>query len=121
MSMFESNPQLRAIMEANPQMRHVLRDPSTMRQMMNVMRNPELYQQMLRNQDRQLRNIESMPGGMSALENMYRDVQRPLEDALGRRQSTDETNVPELDTETGPRADPIPNPWRQNNANANNA
>ena len=36
----ESNPQLRALMDRNPQLRHALSDPATLRQTMQMMRNP---------------------------------------------------------------------------------
>jgi len=121
-SIVESNPQLRRIFESNPQLRHMLRSPDTMRQIMQVMENPALYEEMLRNQDRRIMNIESMPGGRQALEDMYNNIQAPMEEALSgnRRASEDDTVVPQLDTESGPRGDSIPNPWAQNQ-NASNA
>lgn len=117
----ESNPQLRRIFESNPQMRHMLRSPDTMRQIMQVMENPALYEEMLRNQDRRIMNIESMPGGRQALEDMYNNIQAPMEEALSgnRRASEDDTVVPDLDTESGPRGDSIPNPWAQNQNSSN--
>jgi len=115
-SMIESNPQLRRVFDANPQMRHMLRSPETMRQIMQVMENPALYEEMLRNQDRRIMNIESMPGGRQALEDMYNNIQAPMEEALAgnRRPAEDDTVVPVLDTESGPRGESIPNPWAQN-------
>ena len=39
---------------------------------------------MMRNQDRALSNLEALPGGMNALERLYRDVQEPMMDATAR-------------------------------------
>merc|ERR1719181_2362433 len=96
-SMFESNPQLQQILDQNPQIRHVLNDPETLQQAMEAVRNPEVYQEMLRNQDRAIANISNMPGGFNALSRMYNQVQAPMEDALlnmgGPREETVITNV----------------------------
>jgi len=66
-------------------------------------------------------NIESMPGGRQALEDMYNNIQAPMQEALSgsRRPQEDDTVVPELDTESGPRGDSIPNPWAQNQSENN--
>ena len=39
---------------------------------------------MMRNQDRALSNLEALPGGMNALERLYRDVQEPMMNATAR-------------------------------------
>ena len=70
-SMIESNPQLQALMQSNPELAHVLRDPNTIRQAMEVIRNPALMQEQTRNTDRAMANIEGMPGGYNALASMY--------------------------------------------------
>ena len=40
---------------------------------------------MMRNQDRAMSNIENLPGGMQALERMYRDIQEPMMNATAGR------------------------------------
>lgn len=42
---------------------------------MEIARNPAMLQELMRSQDRALSNLESIPGGYSALQRMYRDVQ----------------------------------------------
>ena len=37
-----------------------------------------MMQEMMRNQDRALRNLESIPGGYNALRRMYTDIQEPM-------------------------------------------
>ena len=34
-----------------------------------------MLQELMRNQDRAMSNLESIPGGQSALQRMYRDIQ----------------------------------------------
>jgi ubiquilin len=54
-SIMNSNPETRAIMEANPELARAMRDPQTMRMMMQASSNPEYYREMMRNNDRALR------------------------------------------------------------------
>ena len=53
---------MQGVLERNPEIGHVLNNPQLMRQAMEVARNPALMQEMMRNQDAALRNIESLPG-----------------------------------------------------------
>lgn len=50
----------------------------TPRQTMELARNPAMMQEMMRNQDRALSNLESIPGGYNALRRMYTDIQEPM-------------------------------------------
>merc|ERR1719412_499278 len=74
-----SNPEL---LQNNPQLRHVLKDPALMKHAMRAASNPEYYNEMLKNNDRALRNIESIPGGFSALSRLYNQIQKPMERAM---------------------------------------
>lgn len=49
---------------------------------MEAMRNPAAMQNMMRNQDLAMSQIENVPGGFSALRRMYEDVQEPMMDAM---------------------------------------
>lgn len=75
---FLNNSQMQGVLERNPEIGHVLNNPQLMRQAMEVARNPALMQEMMRNQDAALRNIESLPGGHSALRRLYSEVQEPM-------------------------------------------
>jgi ubiquilin len=88
----QSNPQMRAIMESNPEVAQMMRDPALLRQArsvveylcawhsvrptdarfqgMQIARNPDLMQEMMRNNDRAMANIENVPGGFDALHRM---------------------------------------------------
>jgi UBA/TS-N domain./Ubiquitin family. len=81
-NMMESNPQMRQLMDSNPELRHLLDDPELMRRSMEVMRDPSAMQNMMRNQDLAMSQIENIPGGFSALRRMYEDVQEPMMDAM---------------------------------------
>lgn len=45
---------------------------------MEFARNPTALQEMMRNHDRALSNLESIPGGFNALQRIYHDVQEPM-------------------------------------------
>lgn len=51
---------------------------SLLPQTMELARNPAMMQEMMRNQDRALSNLESIPGGYNALRRMYTDIQEPM-------------------------------------------
>lgn len=42
---------------------------------MELARNPAMLQELMRSHDRAISNLESIPGGYSALQRMYRDIQ----------------------------------------------
>merc|ERR1712012_1029794 len=112
--MLESNPQMQEVMERNPEIRQMLNNPEVLRQMMEIARNPSRLQEMTRTMDRQMQNLEAMPGGMNILQRMYRDVQEPVLNAMGgpnpfqdlRGNTGTPSEVPSTETNQ-----PAPNPW----------
>uniref|UniRef100_A0A670ZLA6 Ubiquilin-4 n=1 Tax=Pseudonaja textilis TaxID=8673 RepID=A0A670ZLA6_PSETE len=99
--MITANPQMQQLMERNPEITHMLNNPELMRQTMELARNPAMMQEMMRNQDRALSNLESVPGGYSALRRMYTDIQEPMFSAA-REQGQEPEN------EGGPNPEPVP-------------
>lgn len=127
-SMMMANPQLREVIERNPEVGHVFNDPATFRQMMQLARNPSLMQEMMRNTDRQMANLEMMPGGFDALRRMQEDIQAPLMDAVQNfgGNNTESNNNASTDSNNNanpfaglfqntPSQAPMPNPWAPNN------
>ncbi|XP_053467954.1 ubiquilin-4 [Ictalurus furcatus] len=116
--MIMANPQMQQLMERNPEISHMLNNPELMRQTMELARNPAMMQEMMRNQDRALSNLESIPGGYNALRRMYTDIQEPMFSAA-REQfgnnpfsalggNTENSGVQPSRTEN---REPLPNPW----------
>merc|ERR1719481_1570181 len=112
--MLESNAQMQEVMDRNPEIRQMLNNPEVLRQMMDIARNPSRLQEMTRTMDRQMQNLEAMPGGMNILQRMYRDIQEPVLNAMGgpnpfqdlRGNSETPSEVPSTETNQ-----PAPNPW----------
>uniref|UniRef100_A0A674HM25 Ubiquilin-4 n=1 Tax=Taeniopygia guttata TaxID=59729 RepID=A0A674HM25_TAEGU len=114
-----ANPQMQQLMQRNPEISHMLNNPDIMRQTLELARNPAMMQEMMRNQDRALSNLESIPGGYNALRRMYTDIQEPILNAaqeqfggnpfasLVSNASAGGNNQPSR-TEN---RDPLPNPW----------
>merc|ERR1712174_153203 len=100
-NLFNSSPALQELLKKNPQLRHVLEDPSLMKHAMRAASNPEYYNEMLKNNDRALRNIESIPGGFSALSRLYNQIQKPMERAMDdmyrQRHGKDMTRISDID------------------------
>jgi len=118
--MLESNPQMQEVMERNPEIRQMLNNPEVLRQMMDIARNPSRLQEMTRTMDRQMQNLESLPGGRNVLERMYRDIQEPVLNAMGGPnpfQDLRGSDAPAAPPDTETSA-PAPNPWSPTSNNA---
>jgi len=119
--MLESNPQMQEVMDRNPEIRQMLNNPDVLRQMMEIARNPSRLQEMTRTMDRQMQNLESVPGGMNILQRMYRDVQEPVLNAMGPSnpfQALSGANNGATAPSTAENNAPAPNPWAAGGTNA---
>ncbi|KAA8495011.1 Ubiquitin domain-containing protein DSK2b [Porphyridium purpureum] len=115
-----SNPQVRQLMETNPELAHILNDPNSIRQAMEMARNPAMMSEMTRNSDRAMANIEMMPGGFDALRRMHENVAAPLADAMQTPSNDNRTGADSenpfadlFNPSTTPSTQPMPNPWGQ--------
>jgi hypothetical protein len=124
-SILESDPRFSEMAEKNPELRSVMRDPAFIKQTLDCLRNPVARKELMRNQDRQLSNIEALPGGFNYLSSMFSDLKDPLSDSPDP--STEEANrrlsqALGVDTSSrekkGPNLSPLPNPWNRDTRNA---
>ncbi|CAK9299788.1 unnamed protein product [Gordionus sp. m RMFG-2023] len=127
--LISSNPQMQTLMERNPELTHMLNNPELMRETMELARNPSMLQEMMRNQDRALSNLESIPGGYNLLRRMYTDIQEPFLNAATDQLvsnpfaalRSDENKQTSTNTKEGEEnKGPMPNPWSSNNPQADN-
>ncbi|KAF7658301.1 hypothetical protein LDENG_00014390 [Lucifuga dentata] len=116
--MFVGNPQMQQLMERNPEISHMLNNPELMRQTMELARNPAMMQEMMRNQDRALSNLESIPGGYNALRRMYTDIQEPMFSAAREQFGNNpfsalgsNAEISGVQPSRTENRDPLPNPW----------
>jgi ubiquilin len=124
-SLIQANPQMQQLMDRNPEINHMLNNPDILRQTMEIARNPAMLQELMRNQDRAMSNLESIPGGQSALQRMYRDIQEPMLNAAQEQfggpnqfQSSSSGNSGGAANSSGENAAPVPNPWGEGGNNA---
>lgn len=113
-SLAMAHPELRAMMQNHPEIRHLLSDPEMLRETMRAARNPQIFRELMRNQDRAIANIESMPGGHNALQRIYRDIVEPAENSVAEASSAaSQSNVDELSSSlgSGSTGPTVPNPW----------
>lgn len=116
-----SNPQMRELTERNPEIQHMLNNPTLMRETMELARNPAAFQELMRNHDRALSNLESIPGGFNALQRIYRELEEPMLNAtreqfganpfaalINNQQGSGGANLTPSGTEN---TQPLPNPW----------
>lgn len=114
-----SNPQMQQLLERHPEINHVMNNPELLRQTMEIARNPAMFQELMRSQDRALSNLESIPGGYNALQRMYRDIQEPMLNAAQEQFGGNPFSALVNNSSAGsvnPQAGqenvaPLPNPW----------
>ncbi|XP_076646845.1 ubiquilin isoform X2 [Halictus rubicundus] len=120
-NLITANPQIEELMQRNPEISHMLNNPELLRQTMELARNPSMLQELMRSHDRALSNLESIPGGYSALRRMYRDIQEPMLAAAANERNPFAAlveNNSNQDNQPNPQQgqenrDPLPNPWNQ--------
>ena len=118
-SLMSANPQMQQLLEQNPELNSLMNDPDFLQQSMEAMRNPNVMREMMRNTDRAMSNIESLPGGSAALHKLYNEVQAPLFEAsqnIGSSKDAKIKDARQLRLKYGeqaatPIAQPMPNPW----------
>lgn len=108
-----SNPQMQDLMQRNPEISHMLNNPELLRQTMELARNPSMLQELMRSHDRAMSNLESVPGGYSALQRIYRDIQEPMLNATSRNpySGTSDSGTAENPQQGTENRNPLPNPW----------
>ena len=123
-SLFDSMQRMQMIMERNPEINHLLSNPDVLRESLEMVRNPAALQEVMRNYDRALNNMESMPGGYNVLRRMYTEFQEPLLSAFQEQFNTNQFS-PQSNSENSDGSDrssgieqqrtenrdPLPNPW----------
>ncbi|KAJ8673497.1 hypothetical protein QAD02_004759 [Eretmocerus hayati] len=117
-SLLMANPQMQELVDRNPEVSHMLNNPELLRQTMELARNPSMLQELMRSHDRALSNLESIPGGYSALSRMYRDIQEPMLAAAANDRNPFAALVDNSNSADAPNPqqgqenrDPLPNPW----------
>ncbi|GJQ70836.1 hypothetical protein Trydic_g760 [Trypoxylus dichotomus] len=116
-SIINNNPAIQQMVERNPEIGHVFNNPTLLREAMQVIRNPNVADEFVRSADRAMNNIESLPGGFNALQQMYRNIEEPLISATNDSDnpfvnlftSTETSNQQETEIR-----EPLPNPWSPN-------
>lgn len=128
-TMMQNNPYIQQIAQNNPELAALLQDPEMIRRSIEIARNPSLAREMMRNTDRAMSNIESLPGGFDALRRLYTEVQRPLEQMTSQmnqqstqqnpfsalfgqqrqQQSTQQSTQQQSNQQRN--TTPLPNPW----------
>lgn len=118
-----SNPQMQNLIQQNPDVASILRDPNNLRQAMDMFRDPNRVQEMMRNHDTAMRNLESMPGGFNALARMHQDVLNPMEEAMSMNPfatlAGNNNNQNQNNNSNTENNDSVPDAWGSNNANNN--
>ncbi|BFU25267.1 UBA/TS-N domain containing protein [Entamoeba histolytica HM-1:IMSS-B] len=79
--LFLQNGLFKEFFEKHPEMEDIINDPKELKNMMKMMRNPQLMNQALMNADNAINQVENLPGGHNELVRLVNGFE-PLEDAL---------------------------------------
>nr|XP_056714732.1 ubiquilin-1-like [Euleptes europaea] len=117
--MILSIPQMQQLAEQNPEISHILTNSDFMREMTDGATSSAVMDEIIRNHDRALSNLESIPGGYSALQQLYNDIEAPILNAVQSQFQGSPSAPPESKPSSGgvsPQArtenrEPLPNPW----------
>uniref|UniRef100_A0A1I8B6L4 UBA domain-containing protein n=1 Tax=Meloidogyne hapla TaxID=6305 RepID=A0A1I8B6L4_MELHA len=126
-NLLADNPQFQQIIQNNPDLGHILNDPRIIQQTLEMVQNPNMFNELMRNHDQAIRNIQGIPGGEAALHRMYQEVQEPLMNSVlgdagtGGQYASNNTqsgaqngsqNVSSRSQHAGvENAEALPNPW----------
>jgi ubiquilin len=115
-NMIGNNEHVQGLIRDNPEIGHLLNDPEVIRQTMEMIRNPNMFNEMMRNHDQAIRNLQGIPGGEAALQRLYQDIQEPLLNSATSGSnpfaSSNDANAESRSQRAGvENAEALPNPW----------
>ena len=112
------NVHIGEVLDRNPDLAQILNNsslPDVLQNALHTMANPSVMQEVVRNRDRAMSNLESLPGGFNALSRLYRDVEQPMMDALSENLNPfSNLSTPQTGTGVADNSDAsetFPNPW----------
>uniref|UniRef100_A0A8C5RV54 Ubiquilin 1 n=1 Tax=Laticauda laticaudata TaxID=8630 RepID=A0A8C5RV54_LATLA len=117
--MIMSVPQMQQLAEQNPEIHHILNNSEFLREMIDVATSPAVMDEIIRNHDRALSNLENTPGGYSALQQLYNDIEVPMLNAVQAQFQGSLFPLSEAKPSPGgisplsrtENREPLPNPW----------
>ncbi|ANQ08065.1 Uncharacterized protein PCOAH_00026570 [Plasmodium coatneyi] len=120
-SIMDSNKQLQKLREKNSEIHHMLNDSQSLKQSFEMIKNPSLMKELMRNTDRAISNIEAIPGGFNTLRRMYHNIQEPMYAASEASNENKKNKVKHYDLKASspPTSEAFPNPWASKDVNAN--
>ena len=113
-TIINNNPQIKDMIKQHPEMSHALKDPSFLKDSLSAMKNPNLRKEMQRNQDRQIQQLENIPGGYSLLSSLARPDSIPMKSEkqdLEAQESFAKKFGIKSEKIVGVNANSLPNPW----------
>ncbi|XP_061876294.1 ubiquilin-1-like [Colius striatus] len=113
-----SSPRLQQLAETDPGLREILNNPQAIIELLQASSNPAVLQEMVRNRDMALNNLESIPGGLTILEQMYREMEEPMDASETQLDDNPFASLDRNPPQSGARLPactenrtPLPNPW----------
>ena len=110
------DPRVRSMIKKNPEIEKMFQNPESMKEMMEMMTNPDYQKHMQNSMDRALINLNAVPGGFDAMKHVYH-LQKPLFEEANfngeLQQDKNRKNRSESDPKDNPTygQETLPNPW----------
>ncbi|SCP04647.1 ubiquitin-like protein, putative [Plasmodium ovale] len=121
-SIMDSNKQLQKLREKNSDLHHMLNDSQALKQSFEMIKNPSLMKELMRNTDRAISNIEAIPGGFNTLRRMYHNIQEPMYASadISNENKKEKIKHYDLNASSPPTSEAFPNPWASKENNSKN-
>ncbi|VWU51916.1 ubiquitin-like protein, putative, partial [Hepatocystis sp. ex Piliocolobus tephrosceles] len=121
-SLMDSNKQLKKLREKNSDLNHMLNDSQALKQSFEMIKNPSLMKELMRNTDRAISNIEAIPGGFNTLRRMYHNIQEPMYASVDmpNESKKNQTKTYDLKASSPHNSKAFPNPWATKDKNVKN-
>ncbi|KYN96655.1 ubiquitin-like protein, putative [Plasmodium reichenowi] len=121
-SIMDSNKQLKKLREQNSDLNHILNDSQTLKQSFEMIKNPSLMKELMKNTDRAISNIEAIPGGFNTLRRMYHNIQEPMYESTEKLidKKLNKVKHYDLNSTSPPTSEAFPNPWASKNSKNKN-
>ncbi|CAL6013460.1 Ubiquitin_protein [Hexamita inflata] len=116
-----NNPIMQDLAKKNPELAEALEDPEVMKQLADVMSDPVKYEELLRQQDQMMANLQNVPGGPEMLQKLQADLADVTATHMGQPQQAQDWFLPEQQKKAGQNipkkepedADPLPKSYLQ--------
>ncbi|KAF0989348.1 hypothetical protein HZS_1345 [Henneguya salminicola] len=113
-AMAAADPRFKKLMDTYPEFAQAFRNPDIMKQIMDLIKNPQAMQDFMRSHDRNLTQLQNIPGAMNQYARMFNDINKLSQGGLGGVSNilpSQASNISADSTSANVSGEAMPNPW----------